>query len=195
MLRQIAVCLAWSGALAFVPAWTCAQTTLPASTKVDPGSPASGFAATAYAEENRDFQHDVRELDAAQANMAAYAERKASPAVQAFAKEVRMQFAGGGSSLKGMSDDQGVPLVGTAALSREHRTLLTQLQADGADVDLLFVDYEVLLLKEALGMVETYATGGTDARWRESAAKAVSQDRTLLAAAQTMQSPTMPRQP
>ena len=88
-----------------------------------------------------------------------------------------------------MSNDQGVPLVGTATLTREHQTLVAQLQADNADVDRLFVDYEVMLLKEALGLVEPYAIGGTDARWRQSAAEAASENQTLLATARSLQKP------
>ena len=179
-----------AGAIALAaPAWTAAQTTLAPATKVAPGSPEAGFAPTAYAKANRDFLTDVRELDAAQLKLADIAEHKASPEVQAFAKQVRLSFSGGRSSLKGMSNDQGVPLVGTATLTREHQTLVAQLQADNADVGRLFVDYEVLLLKEALGLVEPYAVGGTDARWRQSAAEAASENRTLLATARSLQKP------
>ncbi len=192
MLRLTAtrlICMAMGAAAFAAPAQTAAQTTLAPATTVTPGSPEAGFGPTAYAETNHDFQAHVRGLDAAQRRLAEIAERRASPNVQAFAKQVRVDFSGGRSSLKGMSDDQGVPVVGTATLAREHQTLIALLQADNADVDRLFVDFEVLLLREALGLVEPYAAGGTDARWRQAAAEAASEDRTLLAAARGLQKP------
>ena len=189
-LKAAGLACAAMGAIACAaPVPAAAQTTLAPATTVAPGSPEAGFAPTAYAEANHDFQADVRELDATQLKLAGIAEHRASPKVQAFANQVRLSFSGGRSSLKGMSNDQGVPLVGTATLRREHQTLVAQLQADNADVDRLFVDYEILLLKEALGLVEPYATGGTDARWRQSAAEAASENRALLATARTLQKP------
>jgi len=191
MLRLTAtrlICMAMGAAAFAAPARTAAQTTLAPATTVTPGSPEASFGPTAYAESNHDFQAHVRGLDAAQRRLAEVAERRASPNVQAFAKQVRVEFSGGRSSLKGMSDDQGVPVVGTATPAREHQTLIALLQAD-ADVDRLFVDFEILLLKEALGLVEPYAAGGTDARWRQAAAEAASEDRTLLAAARDLQKP------
>lgn len=176
------------GAVALAPVQAAAQTTLPPATAVVPGSPGAGFAPTGYAEENRDFVNDTRELDAVQRRLADVAAHQASPKVQAFAKQVTEAFSGGRSSLRGVSDDQGVPVVGTAKLAREHQTLVDLLGAGNADVDRLFVDFEVLLLKQALGLVEPYATGGTDARWREAAALAASEDRVLLATARTLQS-------
>ena len=166
-----------------------AQDPLPAATKIEPGSLDSGFAPTAYAEANRAFEDDIREFDAVQRGMAEIAEAKASPAVQAFAKQVRTEFTGEGASLKGMSDDKGVPLVGTARLTREHQTLVAQLGASSADVDRLFVDFEVLILREVMGVVQAYALGGTDARLRQAAAEAVSADNVLLATARTLQKP------
>ena len=81
-----------------------------------------------------------------------------------------------------------MPLVGTAGLTPEHQTLVNQLQADNADVDRLFVDYEVLLL-EAPGLTEPYVTGGTDARWHEPVVQAASNNQTLLANARILQEP------
>ncbi len=179
-----------AGALATItPTWSLAQRTLPSETKVEPGSPEAGFAPTAYAEPLAEFHHDVRELDAAHVRIAEIAESKASPQVRDFAKQVRLQFSAGPSSLKGASNDQGVPIVGTVPLTREHQTLVDQLQASGADVDRLFVDYEILVLKDSLGLVETYATGGTEARLRQAAAEAVSAQKVLLATARTLQKP------
>jgi putative membrane protein len=181
---------AWivAGALATTaPTWSFAQRTLPSTTKIEPGSPEAGFAPTAYAEPLAEFHNDVRELDAAHVKMAEVAERKVSPHIQDFAKQVRLEFSGGPSSLKGASNDQGVPIVGTKPLTREHQTLLDQLQVSGADVDRLFIDYEILLLKDSLGLVETYATGGTDGRLRQAAAEAVSAQKVLLATARTLQ--------
>jgi predicted outer membrane protein len=179
-----------AGALATIaPTWALAQRTLPSEAKVEPGSPEGGFTPTAYAEPLAEFHHDVRELDAAHVKMAEVAERKASPRVQDFAKQVRLQFSGGPSSLKGASNDQGVPIVGTVPLNREHQTLVDQLQAGGADVDRLFVDYEILVLKDSLGLVEIYATGGTDSRLRRAAAEAVSTQKVLLETARTLQKP------
>ncbi len=176
------------GAVALaLPSLAGAQATLPASTKVNPGSPASGFAPTAYAKSASEFQNDVRELDATQVQLSEFAQQKASPRVQDFAKQVRTAFSGGRSSLKGMSNDQGVPLVGTRKLAREHQTLLAQLRAPHANVDRLFVDYEVLLLKEHLGLVQPYATGGVEARLRQASAEAVSSDQVLLGAARALQ--------
>ena len=175
-----AVALAAAGAAA-------AQDKLPAGTKVDPGSPQAGFGPTAYAEPAADFLNDVRELDAAQVRLAQVAERKASPPVKAFAKQVRLEFSGGRASLKGQSNDQGVPLVGSKALRREHATLVGQLDAPHADVDRLFVDYEVLVLQEALGLVQPYATGGVEARLRQASAEAVSADDMLLSSARALQ--------
>ena len=179
-----------AGALATVaPTWSLAQRTLPAETNVEPGSSEAGFAPTAYAEPLAEFHRDVREFDVAHVKMAEIAERKASPGIQDFAKQVRLQFSGGPSSLKGASNDQGVPIVGTVPLTREHQTLIDQLQASGADVDRLFVDYEILVLEGSLGLVETYAIGGTEARLRQAAAEAVSAQKALLAAARTLQKP------
>lgn len=179
-----------AGALATIaPTWSLAQRTLPSETKVEPGSPEAGFGPTAYAEPLAEFHRDVRELDAAQVRMAEIAERNASPHVQDFAKQVHLQFSGGPSSLKGASNDQGVPIVGTVPLTREHQTLVDQLQVSGADVDRLFVDYEILVLKDSLGLVETYATGGTEARLRQAAAEAVSAQRVLLTTARALQKP------
>ena len=183
------VCLAFGAAAMGAPGPAAAQTTLAPSTTVVPGSREAGFGPTAYAQDNRSFLTHARELDAAQRGLAEIAERKGSPNVQAFAKQVLQSFSGGRASLKGMSDDQGVPLVGTAMLAREHQTLIDQLQANGADADRLFVDFEVLLLKEALGLVEPYAAGGTDARWRQAAAEAASEDQVLLSTAQGLQKP------
>ena len=189
MVRSLTslACLALGAAVAVSPA--VAQSTLAPATIVTPGSPEAGLAPTAYAKPNHDFQTDVRELNAVQLKLTSVAERRGSPKVQAFAKQVREAFTGGKSGLRGVSDDKGVPIVGTAALTREHDTLLAQLGADTADVDRLFADYEVLMLKEALGLVQPYATGGTDARWREAAAEAVSEDQTLLVTARTLQQP------
>ncbi len=170
-----------------MPPQTSAQGPVPAATTVKPGSSEAGFGPTAYSTGNKDFQAAARELDAMQRRMTQIAERKVSPPVQAFAKQAKLSFSGGASSLRGMSDDQGVPMVGAASLAREHQTLVDLLQAENADVDRLFVDFEVLLLKEALGLVEPYATGGEDARWREAAAEAASEDRTLLSAARALQ--------
>ena len=180
---------AFIGALALAaPDLATAQKTLPAATKVEPGSPASGFAPTAYAVSAADLQNDVRELDAAQRALTAVAARRGSPRVQAFAKAVREAFAGGRSSLKGMSNDQGVPLVGGAkTLAHEHQTLLYQLQAPGADVDRLFVDDEILILEGHMGLVEAYATGGTEARLRQAAAEAASSDHVLISTARSLQ--------
>lgn len=187
--RARAFCIVALVLAATAPTWSLAQRTLPAATKVEPGSPASGFAPTAYADPLGEFRHDVLELDAAHVKMAAIAERTASPPIQAFAKQVRLEFSGGSASLRGASDSQGVPIVGTEALAREHQTLVDQLQAGGADVDRLFVDYEVLVLRASLGLVETYATGGTDARLRQAAAQAVSAQTVLLATARGLQRP------
>ena len=177
------------GAMALgLPGLAAAQKTLPAATKVEPGSPASGFAPTAYAVSASELQNDVRELDAAQRALTEIAQHRGSPRVQAFAKDVRDAFAGGQSSLKGMSNDQGVPLVGGAkTLAREHQTLLAQLQAPGADVDRLFVDDEVLILEGHMGLVEAYATGGTEARLRQASAEAASSDHLLLSTARSLQ--------
>ena len=165
-----------------------AQQTLPAATKVEPGSPASGFAPTAYAVSASDLQNDAREMDAAQRALTDVAEHRGSPRIQAFVKDVREAFSGGRSSLKGMSNDQGVPLVGGAkTLAREHQTLLSQLQAPHADVDRLFVDDEVLILQGHVGLVEAYATGGTEARLRQAAAEAASSDQMLLSTARSLQ--------
>ena len=178
-----------AGALAMgMPSLATAQKTLPAATKVEPGSAASGFAPTAYAVSAAELQNDVRELDAAQRALTEVAEHRGSPRVQAFAKDVREAFSGGQSSLKGMSNDQGVPLVGGArTLAREHQTLLAQLQAPGADVDRLFVDDEVLILEGHMGLVEAYAIGGTEARLRQAAAEAASSDHLLLSTARSLQ--------
>ncbi len=184
-----AMCLMAAALALTYPDRASAQASLPAETKVEPGSPASGFAPTAYAETNHDFENDVREFDAASVQMAEIAEHNASPDVQAFAKQVRVEFTGGRSSLKGKSDDKGVPVIGTAKLAREHQTLVAQLQANGADVDRLFVDYEVLVLRESLGVMQSYAAGGVDARLRQAAAEAVSSDNVLLAAARALQHP------
>lgn len=189
LIRTCAACIV-AGALATIaPTWSLAQRTLPSGTKVEPGSPEAGFAPTAYAEPLAEFHRDVRELDAAHVKMAELAERRASPSVKDFAKQVRLQFSGGPSGLKGASNDQGVPIVGTVPLTREHQTLVDQLQAGGADVDRLFVDYEILVLKDSLGLVETYATGGTEARLRQAAAEAVSAQKILLATARNLQKP------
>ena len=186
---RMALLAAAVGALAFCDCGTAqAQKTLPAATKVQPGSPASGFAPTAYAESASDFQNDARQVDAAQRALTEVALHKASPRVQAFARDLRDAFAGGQSSLKGESNDQGVPLVGgVKTLAREYQTLLDQLQAPNADVDRLFVDDEVLILKGHLGLVQTYATGGTEARLRQAAAEAASSDRVLLSTARSLQ--------
>lgn len=189
-LTQTCITCVVVGALtAIAPASLLAQRPLPAETKIEPGSSESGFAPTAYAETLVEFHRDVRELDAAHVRMAEAAERKASPRIQSFAKEVRLQFHGGASSLKGASNDQGVPIVGTVPLTREHQTLVNQLNAIGADVDRLFVDYEILVLTASLGLMETYATGGTEARLRQAAAEAVSAQKVLLATARALQAP------
>ena len=189
LTRTRAVCIVAGAFVTVAPTWSLAQRTLPSATKVEPGSPEAGFAPTAYAEPLAEFHRDVRELDAAHVKLAEIAERRASSTVQDFAKQVRLQFSGGPSSLKGASNDQGVPIIGTVPLAREHQTLIDQLQAGGADVDRLFVDYEILVLKDSLGLLETYATGGTEARLRQAAAEAVSAQKTLLAAARTLQKP------
>lgn len=187
-VTKLGALAAITGALTLgIAAPVAAQKPLAAATKVQPGSPASGFAPTAYAEAARDFQNDVRETDAAQLALTDVAVHHASPRVRAFAGEVRDAFAGGRSSLKGMSNDQGVPLVGAKALAREHQTLLAQLRAPKADVDRLFVDDEVLVLKAHLGLVQAYATGGTEARLRQAAAEAASSDRVLLSTARSLQ--------
>ncbi len=171
-----------------IPGLAAAQKTLPAATKVEPGSPASGFAPTAYAVSASELQNDARELDAAQRALAEVAEHRGSPPVQAFAKDLLEAFTGGRAGLKGMSNDQGVPLVGGArTLAREHQTLLAQLQAPDADVDRLFVDDEVLILQGHMGLVEAYATGGTEARLRQAAAEAASSDHVLLSTARSLQ--------
>ena len=188
MDAKLGVLAAVAGALALGAAgMAAAQKPLAAATKVEPNSPASGFAPTAYAQSARDFQNDVREMDAAQRALSDVAVHKASPRVRAFAVNVRDAFAGGRSSLKGMSNDQGVPLVGAKALAREHQTLVAQLQAPKANVDRLFVDYEVLLLKAHLGIVQSYATGGSEARLRQASAEAASSDTLLLSTARSLQ--------
>lgn len=185
--RTFAACFLAGAFTGLTPTWSYAQSTLPAATKVEPGSPQAGFAPTAYAETLADFHRDVRELDAIHVKLAEVAERSASPGVQGFAKQVRLEFSGGPSSLKGASDDQGVPIFGTVSLTREHQTLIDQLKASGADVDRLFVDYEVLVLKDSLGLVEAYATGGTEARLRQAAAEAATGQSVLLATARALQ--------
>ncbi len=189
LTRTCAACIVVGALATIAPTWSFAQRTLPSETKIEPGSPEADFGPTAYAEPLPEFHRDVRELDAAHVKMAEVAGRKASPKVQDFARQVRLQFSGGPSSLKGASNDQGVPIVGTVPLTREHQTLIDQLQSNGADVDRLFVDYEILVLKDSLGLVETYATGGTEARLRQAAAKAVSAQKVLLATARTLQKP------
>ena len=184
-----AVLIAAASALAVAaPTWALAQRPLPAETKIEPGSPEAGFAPTAYAEPLPEFHNRVRELDAAHVKMAEIAERKGSPRVQDFAKQVRLEFSGGPSSLKGASNDQGVPIVGTRPLAREHQVLVDQLQSSSADVDRLFIDYEILLLRDSLGIVEIYATGGTEARLRQAAAEAVSAQKVLLGTARSLKS-------
>ncbi len=191
---QLQVCLI-AGALALASLPAGAQSQLPAATKVDPGSAASGFAPTAYAASTAEFERDARELDAAQVQLAEIAQRKGSPQVQAFAKQVRMAFTGGRPSLKGMSDDKGIPVVGTAKLAREHQTLVTQLQANGADVDRLFVDYEALVLRAAIGAAQSYAIGGVDARLRQAASEAVSAEQDRRGPAPMLQQPGDPPPP
>ena len=186
--RGVGVLGAVLGALVLgAPGPAAAQKILPAATKVEPGSPASGFAPTAYAVSASELQNDARELDAAQRALTDVAEHRGSPRVKAFAKDVRDAFAGGVAGLKGMSNDQGVPLVGGAKLTREHQTLLDQMQAPRADVDRLFVDDEVLILQAYMGLVEAYATGGTEARLRQAAAEAASSDHVLLSTARSLQ--------
>ncbi len=79
-MRLTAASLALVGAVGgfATPVRVAAQATLAPATKVAPGSPEAGFAPTAYAKDNHDFQAEAREMDAAQFKLADIAEQKAS---------------------------------------------------------------------------------------------------------------------
>ena len=166
-----------------------AQTPLPSTNRTPaPGSPAAGGAPTNYAQNTSEFLGTVAELDAFHREAAQLAlSRSSSAEVQKYAREIMRDHTHGYAGLNNATTTKDRKVTPVAALKPEHRTLLMDLKGSGAAFDRKYIDFEMQALKEALGVLQAYASGGGDPKMRQAAAEAGTADNALMAQAQSLQ--------
>ena len=166
-----------------------AQTPLPSTNRTPaPGSPAAGGAPTNYAQNTGEFLKTVAELDAFHREAAQLAlSRSAAPDVHKYAQEIMRDHTHGYAGLNNATTAKDRKVAPVATLKPEHKTLLMDLKGSGAAFDRKYIDFEMQALKEALGVLQAYASGGVDAKMRQAAAEAVTADNALLAQAKSLQ--------
>lgn len=160
---------------------------LPPQTRPVPGSQSAGNAPTSYAMETSHFLRTMAYIDAFQHRAVGIAVRRAkSDRVRDFARNMLKFHVHSYADLVKL-EKMRASLPPKYRLPLEYAFLLNRLKKAGANFDKVFVDSEVLVLKTALGPLETYATGGVDGTVRQAAAEAITADKAALVAAQNLQ--------
>lgn len=164
-----------------------AQAPLPPQTKPAPGSPAAGHAPTSYAMNTSTFLKTTTEIDRFQREAAHLALKRATaPGALRYAHDVLRAHTKHYAKLLAAYGDPGQ--TPDMQLSPAHKLLIRELRhSPASSFDMKYIDFEVLVLKQTLGPLETYATGGVNARLRQASADAVEAVKAELTEARNLQ--------